>query len=86
MKLHSTVFEALDVGFHMNAWRVVLTHFSQRYPKLTDVRKTSADGEDWAVIAFDQMTMPFALMETLPKLTPALLCLFAHELRNQEGD
>ena len=40
-KRHSTVHEALAVGEAMHAWRTVLTHFSQRYPKLTDVRATA---------------------------------------------
>ena len=82
MKRHSTVGEALEVGRRMGAWRVVLTHFSQRYPKLSDVRNAN----DRALIAFDQMTLPFPLLADLPRLTPALLCLFSHELRNQEGD
>ena len=31
-KRHSTVTEALTVAKKMNAFRVILTHFSQRYP------------------------------------------------------
>jgi hypothetical protein len=120
---HSTVHEALAVGEAMHAWRTVLTHFSQRYPKLTDVRATATssrtlqgagaggggggggDGgggggvssggggggggggvpdEDRALVAFDQMTIPFRLLPELPQLTAALLCLFAHEIRNQD--
>ncbi|KAL1839949.1 hypothetical protein VTJ49DRAFT_993 [Mycothermus thermophilus] len=33
-KKHSTLSEALDVGRRMGARRILLTHFSQRYPKL----------------------------------------------------
>jgi ribonuclease Z len=33
-KRHSTVSEAIEVGMRMNARRTVLTHFSQRYPKM----------------------------------------------------
>ncbi|KAL2270457.1 hypothetical protein VTJ83DRAFT_2641 [Remersonia thermophila] len=33
-KKHSTLSEALDVGRKMGARRILLTHFSQRYPKL----------------------------------------------------
>jgi hypothetical protein len=65
----------------MGAWRVVLTHFSQRYPKLTDVRDAPAD---CAIIAFDMMTVPFSLLPDLPKLTPALLCMFATELEDAD--
>jgi len=75
---HSTVGEALDVGARMGAWRVLLTHFSQRYPKLTDVGGgLPAAG---AILAFDLMSVPFRLLPALPRLTPALLCLFADEL------
>ena len=116
-KRHSTVHEALAVGEAMHAWRTVLTHFSQRYPKLTDVRATATSSrtlqgagaggagggggsgggvssgggggggdadEDRALVAFDQMTIPFRLLPELPQLTAALLCLFAHEIRNQD--
>jgi ribonuclease Z len=34
VKKHCTVSEALSVAREMNAKRVILTHFSQRYPKL----------------------------------------------------
>ena len=67
----------------MSAWRVVLTHFSQRYPKLTDVRSANTDG---AIIAFDMMRVPFSLLQELPKLTPALLCMFAAELDGNTED
>jgi ribonuclease Z len=33
-KQHSTVSEALDIGFRMAAEYVILTHFSQRYPQV----------------------------------------------------
>uniref|UniRef100_A0A7S0DNG8 ribonuclease Z n=1 Tax=Amorphochlora amoebiformis TaxID=1561963 RepID=A0A7S0DNG8_9EUKA len=33
---HSTVGEALHVGFQMRAERVILTHFSARYPKIPE--------------------------------------------------
>ena len=74
---HSTVAEALEVGRRMGAWRVVLTHFSQRYPKLADVR---GDTTRRAVVAFDLMTVPLRLLPSLPALMPALLCVFAEEL------
>lgn len=33
-KFHSTFSEAIETGNAMNAWCVLLTHFSQRYPKV----------------------------------------------------
>ena len=76
MKRHSTIGEALGVGAAMGAWRVLLTHFSQRYPKLADVRSSALEH---ATIAFDMMSVPFPLLHAMPRLTPALLCLFDSE-------
>ncbi|KAK0630843.1 hypothetical protein B0T17DRAFT_616447 [Bombardia bombarda] len=36
-KKHSTLSEALEVGRQMGARRIMLTHFSQRYPKLPNM-------------------------------------------------
>ncbi|KAL7268812.1 hypothetical protein RUND412_008550 [Rhizina undulata] len=53
IKKHSTTSEALRVGKEMGAWGVVLTHFSQRYPKLPvlDFER----GSQRVVVAFDFM-------------------------------
>ena len=51
---HSTVAEALEVGNQMGAWRVLLTHFSNRYPRLADVRAGGAAATR-TVPAFDLM-------------------------------
>ncbi|KAK4226671.1 ribonuclease Z 1 [Podospora fimiseda] len=42
-KKHSTLSEALAVGYEMKARRILLTHFSQRYPKLPAL-PTGEDG------------------------------------------
>lgn len=57
-KKHCTMSEALDVARRMRARRVVLTHFSQRYPKIANEIVTGAGGQvkDQVVLmAFDQM-------------------------------
>ena len=43
------------------------------------------DGAAGAIVAFDQMVAPFALLRDLPRLMPALLCLFADELTDEDG-
>ena len=78
---HSTINEALLVGSRMGAWRVVLTHFSQRYPKLPDVREAAAN----TIVAFDNMRVPFSLLPQLPQLTPALVSLLRDELGGDEA-
>jgi ribonuclease Z len=50
-KKHATVGEALGVAREMRASAVVLTHFSQRYPKIAAVGD-EGEGED-VVLAFD---------------------------------
>ncbi len=51
-KRHSTTGEALYVAKKMSAKRVMLTHFSQRYPKVSNMEDT---GDAIAVSAFDHM-------------------------------
>ena len=80
---HSTVAEALEVAARMGAWRVLLTHFSNRYPRLADLRQP---GIERAVPAFDLMDVPFSLLPSLPSLTPALACLFAHDLKSNPAE
>ena len=68
----------------MGAYRCVLTHFSQRYPKwpeglpqATPEGGDSGEGEPPAApastaVAFDGMRVPLALLPALPKLMPAV--------------
>jgi ribonuclease Z len=51
-KKHSTVGEALGVAREMGAGLVVLTHFSQRYPKIAAMGDGEEKGEN-VVLAFD---------------------------------
>ncbi|CAG9327188.1 unnamed protein product [Blepharisma stoltei] len=41
-KMHSTLSEALNIAQSMNAWKVVLTHFSQRYSKIPKTTQVDA--------------------------------------------
>ncbi|CAM9450499.1 unnamed protein product, partial [Chrysoparadoxa australica] len=55
-KRHSTSAEAIDISVKMGAYRTILTHFSQRYPKLPVLSAgdhTSAAGK--VCVAFDLM-------------------------------
>ena len=55
-KRHCTVSEAVDSGHRMHAEHVVLTHFSQRYPK--------------SVSTTDERAMPFAMAWDLMQFQP----------------
>ncbi|RZC59812.1 hypothetical protein C5167_007125 [Papaver somniferum] len=80
-KNHSTTKEAIDIGG--GAYRVILTHFSQRYPKIpvfdeveTCARKTC--------VAFDFMSVNIADLPVLPKILPQLKLLFKNEVNVEE--
>lgn len=66
----------------MGAYRCILTHFSQRYPKWPEgVSEAPAGGRGHSVpsssagraaVAFDGMRVPLTLLPVLPALMPAV--------------
>ncbi|KAG0046168.1 hypothetical protein BGZ83_008642 [Gryganskiella cystojenkinii] len=76
-KKHSTVNEAIMVGEGMDAKFTMLTHFSQRYPKIP--RFDSEDKQTVIGICFDLMSVTFGQMAVLPKYLPALKCLYSEQ-------
>lgn len=66
-KFHSTLGEALQVASAMDAWKVVLTHFSQRYSKIPESTKVDA------IYAFDLMRFKFSSCTPLVANMPMLL-------------
>ncbi|KAL3631919.1 tRNAse Z trz4, mitochondrial [Castilleja foliolosa] len=81
---HSTTKEAIDVGNAAGVYRIILTHFSQRYPKIpvfddeTHMHKTC--------IAFDLMSVNLADVHVLPKVLPHLKLLFRDEMIVDESE
>lgn len=74
LKKHSTVGEALGVGREMETKCTILTHFSQRYPKIPP---TPAKEYFFPIIfAFDYMRLQPRTLLVASKLTPALRLLF----------
>jgi ribonuclease Z len=78
VKRHCTVGEALEVSKQMDAKTTVLTHFSQRYPKLPDVavNGTTSEEESAVIFAFDYMKLTPGNLVAASKLTPALRLLY----------
>lgn len=83
LKRHSTVGEAIDIAVTMKAKALVLTHFSQRYPKIPSF---NLDGRDentlrdlTITIAFDFMRLRRDCMHLSSKLTPALKLLYPND-------
>ncbi|GAV77562.1 Lactamase_B_2 domain-containing protein/Lactamase_B_4 domain-containing protein [Cephalotus follicularis] len=83
-KNHSTTKEAIEVGDKVGAYRIILTHFSQRYPKVPvfdekHMHKTC--------IAFDMMSINIADLPVLPKILPYIKLLFRNEMiEDDESD
>ncbi|ONK80061.1 uncharacterized protein A4U43_C01F13400 [Asparagus officinalis] len=82
-KNHSTTKEAIGVGSSARAYRIVLTHFSQRYPKVPVFDEAHMDR---TCIAFDLMSINAADLPVLPKVLPYLKVLFRNEMAVDESD
>jgi ribonuclease Z len=80
-KKHSTTSEAIESGKKMNAYRVILNHFSQRYPKIPVF---STNYNEKTCIAFDLMKIDFDDLKDLPKMNDALKHLFTKEELEQD--
>ncbi len=90
-KKHSTLAEALQVGKWMGARRVLLTHFSQRYPKLPVVEDVVGDngegGRDVEVLfAFDMMRVRLGEFKQAKMFLPALRGLLQDWEAEEEGE
>ena len=72
-KRHCTVGEAVEVGRDMKAYRLILTHFSQRYPSVPVLPKVA---EDYALLAFDFMRVSFQDLLWAPSIMPILIEAF----------
>ncbi|DBB10539.1 TPA: hypothetical protein ACH3X3_002076 [Trebouxia sp. C0006] len=80
-KRHSLTYEAVQIGAQSGAYRTILTHFSQRYPKIPKIEKSFLTT---TCIAFDLMSINLKDLPQLPSHVPAatLLCKDVSE----EGD
>ncbi|XP_062087542.1 tRNAse Z TRZ4, mitochondrial-like [Humulus lupulus] len=76
-KKHSTTKEAIEVGNSAEAYRIILTHFSQRYPKIPVFDETHMHN---TCIAFDMMSVNLADLPVLPRVLPYLKMLFRNEM------
>ncbi|XP_041474143.1 zinc phosphodiesterase ELAC protein 2-like [Lytechinus variegatus] len=80
-KRHSMISEAIEVGQAMEAKFLLLTHFSQRYPKVPLIQTSSTSKIG---IAFDNMRVSFSELDLLPRFLPTLKYLFAAEIQELE--
>ncbi|KAL1212426.1 tRNase Z TRZ3 [Cardamine amara subsp. amara] len=80
-KNHSTTKEAIDIGSSAGVYRIVLTHFSQRYPKIPVIDELHMHN---TCIAFDLMSINMADLQVLPKVLPYFKTLFKDEMVEEE--
>jgi len=72
-KKHSLTAEAVASGIGAKAYRTILTHFSQRYPKIPVIDETFTPS---TCIAFDLMTFNLRNLEHLPTVVPDVAVRF----------
>ena len=82
-KRHSTTREAIECGLAAGAYRTILTHFSQRYPKapVFDDHYTER-----TAVAFDLMRVDLKSLPRLPSLLPAVRALFPDDREEEEEE
>lgn len=80
---HSTTKEAIEVGEAAGVYRIILTHFSQRYPKIPVFEDVHMHN---TCIGFDLMSINMADLPVLPKVLPHLKLLFRTEMGIDESD
>lgn len=88
-KKHCTMTEALTVARKMQARRVLLTHFSQRYPKIGNSFTTNPGEEanDQVVLAaFDMMRVKLGDFKKAEKFLPALRMMLEESHDDDDDD
>lgn len=86
-KRHSTIGQALEAAQRMGAWRVILTHFSQRYSKFAPALQQlpfAAAARAFAV--FDGTRVQFADLWLLPVISRAMEMLGTEEAEHAAAD
>ncbi|KAG0050666.1 Zinc phosphodiesterase ELAC protein 2 [Gryganskiella cystojenkinii] len=86
-KGHSTTREAIEMGEQMSARSTLLTHFSQRYPKIPQLG--IEDGETTTTevgICFDLMSVRLDQIWTLARYVPALEVLYSAQSEAAEEE
>lgn len=89
-KGHSTFGEAIRAGHEMGARNILLTHFSQRYPKMARsslfaLNESGKEGENVPIaLAFDMVTYPLSQFGKIQGYLPAMEALFAADTEADE--
>ncbi|GAX76738.1 hypothetical protein CEUSTIGMA_g4185.t1 [Chlamydomonas eustigma] len=79
-KRHSTSKEAREMAVEMQAYRTILTHFSQRYPRCPEgLDSTEMPLRRRPLIAFDGLFVLFSMLPVMPLVGPAVAEVLSKE-------
>ncbi|KAF1328514.1 Zinc phosphodiesterase elac protein 2, partial [Globisporangium splendens] len=84
-KDHSTTVEAIDVGRNANAKHIILTHFSQRYPKMPVLEQQEGGKTADVLTAIDMLSLRFQELHQ-PHLMEICTDLMARDDKEDEND
>ncbi|CCK69736.1 tRNase Z KNAG_0C06430 [Huiozyma naganishii CBS 8797] len=83
-KRHCTINEAIEVSNAMRAKKLILTHFSQRYPKAPSVDGNLAVFAREYCFAFDGMIIDYEILGDQMSILPYLGKVFVEEQKEEE--
>lgn len=83
-KKHCTINEAIGVSNKMNARKLILTHFSQRYPKLPQLDNNIDVMAREFCFAFDSMIVDYEKIGEQQRIFPLLNKAFVEEKEEEE--
>ena len=71
------------MGISAGAYRIILTHFSQRYPKIPVFDEKHMKN---TCIGFDMMSINLADLPQIPKVLPYIKLLFKNEMALDDSE
>lgn len=83
-KRHCTINEAIEVSNEMGAEKLIMTHFSQRYPKAPQIDGNIEISAKEFCFAFDGMIVDYERLGEQQAILPLLGNLFMEERKNEE--
>ncbi|CCD22474.1 tRNase Z NDAI_0A03170 [Naumovozyma dairenensis CBS 421] len=84
-KRHCTINEAIEVSNEMNARKLILTHFSQRYPKLPQMGNNIKVQAKEYCFAFDGMIVDYETLGDQEAVFPLLNKAFIEEKEQEDN-
>lgn len=85
-KRHCTINEAIEVGNVMNCEKLILTHFSQRYPKSPSIDGNIEIKAKEYCFAFDGMIIDWETLGEQMDILPFLNKVFIEEAKDEDND